>query len=237
MKNIVLKSLIILGACSFNLSALTPQHLATDYKLDEHYSLVPNTAKNNQNVSDYYESECGKNPTVVEFFSYACHGCLAAEPSFESYIKSKPKNVIFKRVPVVFNSGWDIVAKIYYTNDQLGVNDELHSKTFSWVKNTLSANKPITADSVKDYISTMLAEPGLGEKLKSKFTVEEYLEVFKSPTVNRDYEKANRYMRAYDIRSTPTVIINNKYKVTLEKNTYDDLIKIINKLTTENTVC
>lgn len=232
MRNLIKNSLIIFGCISFSLFAVTPESAS---KVNPAFTIISDDVKNNPDVKDFFEASCNKNPTVVEFFSYACHGCSLAEPAFNKYSASKPSNVEFKRIPVTFNYGWDVLAKVYYTNEHLGLTKELHDKVFAWSLNTLKSGKAITNDSIKAFITEQVADASSG--LKSKVTVDDYMATFNSPTVNRDYEKANRLMRTFDIRSTPCVIVNNKYKVTLDKNSHEDMIKIIQKLTKENTRC
>jgi thiol:disulfide interchange protein DsbA len=58
---------------------------------------------------------------VIEFFSYGCPWCYRLEPYLEKWLAHKPANVDFRRVPVVFESGWDTYAKAYYTAKALDV--------------------------------------------------------------------------------------------------------------------
>ena len=40
---------------------------------------------------------------VLEFFWYGCIHCYNLEPKIESWLKTLPKDVEFRRVPAVFN--------------------------------------------------------------------------------------------------------------------------------------
>lgn len=50
---------------------------------------------------------------VIEFFSFACPHCAHLEPTLQSWRKTMPKGVVFRRVPVVFRPQWEILAKVY----------------------------------------------------------------------------------------------------------------------------
>src|SRR6187455_1060271 len=60
---------------------------------------------------------------VIEFFSYACPHCHSLAGPLATWLKRKPADVEFKRVPAVFNDTWLQYARVYYTLEALGVVD------------------------------------------------------------------------------------------------------------------
>lgn len=172
-------------------------------------------------------------------FSYGCYGCFKIEEEFNEYRSSKPSNVEFKRVPVVFNNAWDKIAKMYYAYEQLGVTQILHGLTFVWVQDQLKNSKSIDDESISSFLTETMQSTELKNKLQAKgFTVDTYLDTLKSITVNRDKNKGDRLFRAYRITSTPSVVVNGKYIITLEEaKNYDNIIKAIKELTKENFAC
>ena len=68
---------------------------------------------------------------VVEFFSYNCPHCAAFEPQLETWLKTLPPYVSFKRIPVPF-VGNDTEAKqrLYYTLEAMGKVDEFQPQIF-----------------------------------------------------------------------------------------------------------
>lgn len=240
MKKIILfylTLLTILPNLLFAANKVVPP-LLTKYTVDTDYTAVPTSTQSNQNVKDYYGSQCNTKPTVIEFFSYACPACFSAEPKFQSYMNSKANNVIFKRVPVIFNSGWDIVGKLYYTNERLGLTQYLHNQTFLWVQQQLRERKAITADSIKSFIETVRSDGTLNDTVKAGFTMDEYMDVLNSNTVNRDNKNGMRLLEAYKITSTPSIVVSNKYIITLDKvKSLDAAIDMIKEFDGENTVC
>lgn len=218
--------------------ALLPIHLMVFANNDAPYQPVSTSVQSHPDIKDFYQPYCNKRPTVVEFFSYACPGCSSVEPEFKRYLNSKAKNIVFLRVPVIFNLGWDIAAKMYYTHEQLGITEQLHDLTFLWVQKMVHERKALTHKEVEIFISQILQNPMMTDQIKNKFTLAQYMEIMDSPTVNRDNKNAMRLLSAYNITSTPSVVVNNKYIVTLEKaQTMNTLIDLINKFTTENTSC
>ena len=69
-----------------------------------------------------------RNPTesakgkieVIEFFWYSCPHCNAFEPRLESWIKSAPKDLEIKRVPVRFRDDFEPQQRMYYVLEALG---------------------------------------------------------------------------------------------------------------------
>ena len=69
---------------------------------------------------------------VIEFFSYNCPHCNDFEPALEAWAKSKPADVVLRRVPVPF-VGNDVEAKqrLYYALEAMGKVDEYQPKVFN----------------------------------------------------------------------------------------------------------
>jgi len=67
---------------------------------------------------------------VIEFFWYSCPHCNAFEPRFAAWLKSAPKDVVVKRVPVRFRDEFEPQQRAYYVFEALGLVETLHSKLF-----------------------------------------------------------------------------------------------------------
>src|SRR5688500_18117858 len=68
---------------------------------------------------------------LIEFFSYACPHCHSLSGPLATWLKRKPADVEFKRVPAVFNDTWLQYARVYYTLEALGLLDKLHHEVFA----------------------------------------------------------------------------------------------------------
>ena len=62
-----------------------------------------------------FETDDNEQVIVYEFFGYKCPHCSSFQTFMNPWHKKLPKNVKLVRVPVVFQPGWDILAKAYYT--------------------------------------------------------------------------------------------------------------------------
>ena len=141
--------------------------------------------------------ETGKNIEVLEFFSYGCPHCGELEPQLQSWLKNKPADVTFRRVPVMFQPRWENLARAFYTLDALGEEQKLPPEVFVAI---YSKGAPLWNE--KDFID-WTATKGLDPK-----KVED---VYKSFAVVGKVNRAKQLAGAYNIQSTPTVIVDGKF--------------------------
>ncbi len=136
--------------------------------------------------------------TVVEVFGYTCPHCYHLEPSIHEWLKTKPENVQFERMPVVFNHpNWIYMARVFFTAKRLNVLEKSHSDFFH----------AIHRDKTDVFTPEALA------KFFTRFGVKEkdFLAMFKSFVVDGDIKKAAKLTRQYEVEGVPAVIINGKY--------------------------
>ena len=222
---------------SYALSAKPTEQVSLVFNQD--YGAIPATAANDPAVNGYYRSQqlCDK-PTVVEFFSYGCGGCYTIDKTFSNWLATKPTNISFKRVAVVFHPGWEQLAKIYYVNEAYGVSEQLHTRTFEWFQKELDIRKGLTDEAVKTFISKELAN---NPAVKGKFTVEQYMKDYNSsPAVASKIKEGMRLFSSYTLLGTPSVVVNNKYTITLDQfakspeAAYKKMIDTINGLAADS---
>jgi putative nucleotidyltransferase with HDIG domain len=65
------------------------------------------------------ESNDGKIE-VIEFFWYSCPHCNAFEPRFAQWLKTTPKDVVVRRVPVRFRDDFEPQQRMFYTLEAMG---------------------------------------------------------------------------------------------------------------------
>src|ERR1700741_3692543 len=68
---------------------------------------------------------------VLEFFWYACPHCYSLQPPLETWLKRKPADVEFRRVPAVLDNSWLQLARTYYAIEAMGLLDKLHRDLFN----------------------------------------------------------------------------------------------------------
>jgi thiol:disulfide interchange protein DsbA len=72
----------------------------------------------------------GKTVEVIEFFWYACPHCNSLQPSLRAWLKRKPADVEFRRIPAAFRESWLQLARTYYAIEAMGLVDKLHHDVF-----------------------------------------------------------------------------------------------------------
>lgn len=134
---------------------------------------------------------------VIEFFWYACPHCNAFEPTLEEWLKRLPKDVSFKRVPVMFQDSFVPPQKLYYTLEAMNQLDQMHRKVFYAIHvQHEQLNKDAT---VIDWV----AKQGID---KAKFT-----EIYNSFSVAAKVRKATQLQEAYQVAGVPALGIAGKF--------------------------
>lgn len=156
--------------------------------------------------ADYYEltppqpvqAASGKIE-VLEFFWYGCIHCYNLEPRLETWLKTLPKDVEFRRVPAVFNERWGHDAAIYYSFEALGLVEKLHRPFFDAIH-----RDRLRTDRWPE-LSAWLEKNGVDAK-KFEATV-------KSFGVQSKTKGAVRMTSAYKIDGTPAMAVHGRYTV------------------------
>jgi len=148
-------------------------------------------------------TEGGGKIEVIEFFWYGCPHCYSIEPAVNAWLKTAPKDVVFRRVPAVPNESWGQMAGVFYTLEAMGVLDQMHLKVFDATHkdNFNLANKKIREE--------WLAKNGVD--------VAKYNDVEKSFTVASKIQRARQLTGAYRVDSVPRIIVNGKYYTSAEQ--------------------
>jgi len=134
---------------------------------------------------------------VVELFWYGCPHCYRLEPDLKKWLKNKPANVVFVRVPAVFRPIWAFHAKVYYTAEVLGVLDKVHEAMFEAMH--VQRRKMSSVDEVK----ALFAQYGV--------TSEKFDNAFNSFAVDAKVRRATDLTRRYGLEGVPALVINGKY--------------------------
>jgi thiol:disulfide interchange protein DsbA len=161
---------------------------ATNYKEKIHYELV--TPPQPTTTKDKVE--------VVEMFWYGCPHCNALEPYVERWLKRKPANVKFIRIPAVFRPSWELHARAFYTAEVLGVLDKTHSAMFDAIHN--QKRRMGTEKELMEFF----AQHGVSN--------EEFKRVFHSFAVEAKVRRAKDLSQRYGINGVPSIIVNGKYR-------------------------
>jgi len=137
---------------------------------------------------------------VIEFFSYNCPHCNDFEPALEAWLKTAPKEMAFRRVPVPF-VGNDVEAKqrFYYALEALGKVDEYQLKVFHAIhaqRQNVNGVANILAWAEKNGLD--------GAKFKEAFT---------SFGVASKARRASQLTDAYKVAGVPALAIAGRWYV------------------------
>ena len=134
---------------------------------------------------------------VVEMFWYGCPHCFELEPDMKKWLKTKPDNVEFIRIPAIFRPVWELHAKAFYTAEFMGVTDKIHDKFF----NALHVKKQVisTPRAIRDFF------------VKQGVNGKEFDSVFNSFAVDAKVRRAKELSQRYRINGVPALIVNGQY--------------------------
>lgn len=141
----------------------------------------------------------GDKVQVVEFFWYACPHCYSLEPSLNAWLKRKPANVQFDRIPAMFSRP-DVVlhAKTYYALRLMGVADDLHEKIFTAIHEDKRGLR------TQDEMEAFLKEQGVD--------IDAYRKAMKSFAVQTQARRAAVLAERFDVRGVPAIVVDGKYR-------------------------
>jgi thiol:disulfide interchange protein DsbA len=142
------------------------------------------------------ESNDGKIE-VIEFFWYSCPHCNAFEPRFAQWVKSAPKDVVVRRVPVRFRDDFEPQQRMFYTLEAMGKLEALHVKLFTAIHGEKQKLDTI------DTLSAWAVKNGLD---KAKFT-----EVFNSFGVATKARRATQLQEAFKVQGVPSLGIAGRF--------------------------
>jgi thiol:disulfide interchange protein DsbA len=158
----------------------------------------------------------GDRIEVLEVFSYACPACNMFQPTMRKLKEALPANAELAYLPASFRSDedWPMFQRAFLAAQALGILDKVHEATFDAIwKNDgpLRITDPATNRPKKPMPSIEDAAAFYSGHGVSK---EEFLGVANSFAVNTKMKRADQQLKAYGVDSTPTIIVNGKYRLT-----------------------
>lgn len=142
----------------------------------------------------------GKKIQVMEFFMYGCGHCNNLEPYLLEWLKRKPEDVEFVRVPAMFDRP-DIImhAKVYYALQQIGADAEIHSKIFHAIH---AENKRLRSEAK---VEELLQANGID--------IDEFRKAMHSFAILTSIRKAAVLAEDYNIHGVPALAVDGKYLI------------------------
>ena len=159
---------------------------AADLMEDVDYRVIPR-----QRLSDTERIE------VVYFFYYGCSWCYQFEPFIGEWLKNKPTDVSFRRVPALRSSKWITLTRAFYTYETLDLLPRLHAKTFQAFH-----NDEVNLQS-EGALFDWVEKQGVDRK--------RFEEVFRSDAVTERMMSSRTLTDSFRIESTPSVAVDGRY--------------------------
>jgi protein dithiol oxidoreductase (disulfide-forming) len=190
--------------------ACSAQNAGASFEEGKHFKTVKTVAK----PAD------PKRITVEEFFWYGCQHCFHFEPDLSAWVKKKPADVDFIRVPASLGRPEGVLhQKAYYTAEALGVTEKVHKPLF---------------DAIHERHQALSTQPVLAEFFNSQVGVlpEVFNSTFSGFAVDSRVRRADQLGKDYMIFSVPTVVVGGKYQTTAQMagGTYPKMIEVIDHL-------
>ncbi|MDB5925507.1 MAG: oxidoreductase [Betaproteobacteria bacterium] len=178
--------------------------------------------KDFQLINPPQPTESGNKIEVIEFFSYACPHCHSLQPSLAAWLKRKPADVEFRRIPAVFQDNWIPFARIFYTLDAMGLVDKLHHDVFAAIH-----DQRVRLQEPK-VLFDWVASKGVD---KQKF-----IDTYNSFSVQSRTQRATDVTRRYNVPFTPAIVVDGRYltgpSMTATGNAvdYDRFFKVLDQI-------
>jgi thiol:disulfide interchange protein DsbA len=154
---------------------------------------------------------------VVELFWYGCPHCHKFQPYVEKWLKTKPDNVSYVRMPAILREDWSLHARAFYTAEILGALDRIHTPLFDAIHN--DKRHLFTENKLMEFFQ----EHGVSN--------DDFRNTFHSFAVDSKVRRARQMTRRYQVRGTPAVVVNGKYLTGPGMaNGFDNMIKVIDYL-------
>ena len=139
----------------------------------------------------------GDQVEVIEFFWYGCPYCFELQPSLEAWLRKKPADIAFRRVPAVRSEKWEPYVRIFYALAELGELERLHQKVYeAHHVDALAMGQP-------EVVAQWAARHGIGR--------EKWLAAYNSLRVAEGVAMARESTARYKIPGTPSLVVDGRY--------------------------
>jgi protein dithiol oxidoreductase (disulfide-forming) len=175
---------------------------------------------------------------VTEVFSYACPACNLFVPTMHKLKSSLPANAVLDFVPASFNPGedWPMFQLAYFSAQTLGVADQTNDAMFQavWQTGELTVVDPVS-HAIRSPLPT-IEDAARFYKTHAGVPVDKFLATAKSFTVDVKVREAEALIVAYRVDRTPTIVVNGKYRLTVDSaGGPDPLIELVKYLVAKET--
>ena len=155
-------------------------------------------------AADRYTTLAQPQPTddparieVRELFAYFCPHCYHLEEDITAWRERQDADVLFVRMPAVFDARWEPQARAWFVIDALELGEDVHKALFAAIHDD---KKPMAT---REQLAAFFAEHGLD--------ADGFAAAYDSPGVEFKLRQARDITRAVRINGVPSVVVNGKY--------------------------
>jgi thiol:disulfide interchange protein DsbA len=170
---------------------------------------------------------------VMEVFSYACPACNAFQPVMEKLRHALPSNAQLTFLPAAFNPAedWPMFQRAYFAAQALGIAERTHQAMFDavWKTGELAVTTPGT-NRLKDPLPS-IADAARFYARVAGVNPQQFLAMANSFGIDSKIRAADAQILAMHVDSTPSLIVNGKYRVVRDSiSGNDQLIELVKYL-------
>ncbi|NZA27281.1 thiol:disulfide interchange protein DsbA/DsbL [Luteimonas sp. SJ-92] len=155
---------------------------------------------------------------VVEVFGYTCPACAQFEPQIAAWKRRQPADVRVTPVAAPFGGYWMPYAKAYYAAESMGLVERTHQAMFEAVH--LQRSLPVqnaTPQAIGEFYAGHGTDAG------------QFASTMESFAVSGKLKRAEQFIDRAGVDSTPTMVVNGKYRV-LGPKQFDEVLRIVDHL-------
>lgn len=154
----------------------------------------------------------GNKGTVIEVFNFKCGHCYKLHPHMDRWTQANKGKYNIKSLPIFWGNQTDMPIRAYYAAEFLGKGPEMKDGIFK-----AQFENSTNIESV-DELGFLAEEVGLDpEKFKSYLT---------SFGVGAKVAQAKSQQRSFAVHSTPTLVVNGRYRVSFGSHAHGDPEKL-----------
>ena len=193
---------IFLGLSIFT---ITPSYADSPYQQGVHYEVIEK--------SFAVPPPKGK-VEVLEFFSWGCIHCYHFEPILTDWSDKNSEKITLKKVPVTFNQSFELLATYFYIAKAFDILNDVSLPVFSLLH---QQKKSGTVENILP-----IFEQSLSNKKKStENLLTDFNALIDSFAIQAQVRQAEKKAMQFKIRGVPTLIINQQYRLSQNKDVPD----------------
>jgi len=167
---------------------------------------------------------------VMEVFSYGCPACNLFRPTMQKLKTSLPANAQLVYLPASWNAAenWPLFQRAFITAQSLGVAEKAHDAMFDaiWTTGELGVSDPVTRR-LKKVLPSIEDTARFYERVTG-VKAADFVAASKSFGVDLKTRQADSQILAMQVTSTPTLVVNGKYRINNENvQPGDDIIALV----------